>query len=109
MERWQISDKRQSIRNLCICNPRLSHAVRDMAEEVVVRKGYALVIPKRARAELDLKEGQQLTVRVEDGRMILEPLRWDPCKVLEEIITEPYEEGRDEARAEEWLKKQAGR
>jgi len=80
-----------------------------LSEEVVVGKRYALVIPKRARAQLNLKEGQRVTVRVENGRMVLDPLPWDPYKVLEKIVTEPYEEGRDEAKAEGWLKKHASR
>lgn len=67
------------------------------------------MIPKKAREELNLKEGQRVIVRVEDGRIILEPFPWDPYRVLEEIIAEPYEESKDEAKAEEWLKSHASR
>jgi len=80
-----------------------------MSEEVVIGRRYTLVIPKKAREELNLKEGQRVMVRVEDGRIILEPFPWDPYRVLEEIVTEPYEESKDEAKAEEWLKKHANR
>jgi len=79
-----------------------------MSEEVVIGRRYALVIPKKAREELNLREGQRVIVRVEDGRIILEPFPWDPGRVLEEIVREPYEEGKDEAKAEEWLKSHAG-
>ena len=80
-----------------------------MSEEVVIGRRYTLVIPKKAREELDLREGQRVMVRVEDGRIILEPFPWDPYSVLGELIREPYEESRDEAKAEEWLKKHANR
>mgnify|MGYP001046547288 CR=1 FL=1 len=80
-----------------------------MSEEVVIGRRYALVIPKKAREELNLREGQRVMVRVDDGRIILEPFPWDPYKVLGDIVVEPYEESRDEAKAEEWLKRHAGR
>jgi AbrB family looped-hinge helix DNA binding protein len=51
-----------------------------------------LVIPKAIRKELALKEGQRVLIRVENGRMVVEPLPWDPYEVLEKVIGEPYEE-----------------
>jgi AbrB family looped-hinge helix DNA binding protein len=78
-----------------------------MSEEVVIGRRYTFVIPKKVREELNLREGQRVMVRVEEGRIILEPFPWDPYSVLGEIIRESYEESRDEAKAEEWLKKHA--
>lgn len=80
-----------------------------MSEEVVIGKRSTLVIPKAIREELNLREGQRVLIRVERKSIIIEPLPWDPYKVLGEIVTEPYEEIRDEAKAEEWLKSHAGR
>lgn len=74
-----------------------------------IGRRYTLVIPKAVREELTLKEGQRVLIRVEDGRIVIEPLPWNPYKVMEEVVDEPYEEGRDEARAERWLKNRAGR
>jgi len=66
-------------------------------------------MPKKAMVELNLKKGQRVMVRVEDGRIIFESFPWDPYRVLEEIVREPYKESKDEAKAEGWLKRHAGR
>ena len=58
---------------------------------------------------MGLKEGQRVLVRAEAGKVIIEPLPSDPYRVLEEVIGEPYDEGEEEARAEEWLRGHAGR
>ncbi len=44
-----------------------------------------------------------LSVRGIDNKIILEPLPDDPFRVLDELISEPYNERTDEERAEEWL------
>ena len=80
-----------------------------MSEETVIGRKYTLVIPKAIREELNLKQGQRVLIHVENKRIIIEPLPWDPYKVLEKIVGEPYEESREEAKAEEWLKTHAGR
>jgi AbrB family looped-hinge helix DNA binding protein len=80
-----------------------------MSEEAVIGKRSTLVIPKVIREELNLKEGQRVLIRVDGERIIIEPLPWNPYRVLEELIGEPYVEARDEAKAEEWLKGRAGR
>jgi AbrB family looped-hinge helix DNA binding protein len=80
-----------------------------MSEESIIGRRYTLVIPKAVREELTLKEGQRVLIRVENGRIVIEPLPWDPYEVLEKIVGEPYEEEREEARAERWLKSRAGR
>jgi AbrB family looped-hinge helix DNA binding protein len=80
-----------------------------MSEESIIGRRYTLVIPKAVREELTLKEGQRVLIRVENGRIIIEPLPWDPYEVLEKIVGEPYEEKREEAKAERWLKDHAGR
>ena len=74
------------------------------SETVRVGKKYTIVLPKDIRSKLNIKEGDLLSVRVEGDRIILEPKRSDPFKVLEKVIGEPYDEGRDEKLAEEWLK-----
>jgi len=80
-----------------------------MSEETVIGRRYTLVIPKAVREELKLKQGQGVLVRVEGRRIIIEPLPWDPYKVMEEVVGEPYMEKREEVKAEEWLKSRAGR
>lgn len=83
--------------------------VANMSEESIIGRRYTLVIPKAVRKELTLKEGQRVLIRVENGRIVIEPLPWDPYEMLEKIVGEPYEEEREEARAERWLKSHAGR
>jgi len=77
-----------------------------MSEKAVIGKRFTLVIPKAVRERLGLREGQRVLVRVEEGRVMVEPLPWDPYGVLKEVVGEPYEE-REEAEAERWLKKRA--
>jgi len=79
-----------------------------MSEEAVIGRRYTLVIPKAVREQLTLRQGQRVLICVEGGRIIIEPLPWDPYKVMEEVVGEPYEEEREEVKAEEWLKKHAG-
>lgn len=81
----------------------------NMSEESAIGRRYTLVIPKAVREELTLKEGQRVLIHVEDGRIVIEPLPGDPYKVMEEIVGEPYEERRDEPKAERWLKNRASR
>ncbi|MFQ5710464.1 MAG: AbrB/MazE/SpoVT family DNA-binding domain-containing protein [Candidatus Geothermarchaeales archaeon] len=80
-----------------------------MSEEAVIGKRNTLVMPKNIREKLGLKEGQRVMVRAEEGKILIEPLPMDPYKVLEDVIGEPYSEAEDETRAEEWLKRHAGR
>lgn len=68
-----------------------------------------MVIPKSIREELGLEEGQRVLVRVEGGKIIIEPFPGDPFKVLGEIIKEPYDETKEEAKAERWLRQHASR
>lgn len=79
-----------------------------MSEKAVIGKRFTLVIPKVVRERLGLREGQRVLVRVEEGRVMVDPLPWDPYKVLEEVVGKPYEEKEEEAEAERWLKKHAG-
>jgi AbrB family looped-hinge helix DNA binding protein len=80
-----------------------------MSEEVVIGRRYTLVVPKSIREKLGLKEGQRTLARVEEGRIIIEPLPTDPFKVLGEVIREPYDEAEEEAKAKRWLRQHAGR
>lgn len=80
-----------------------------MSEELTIGRRYTLVIPKAIRNRLALKEGQKVLIRVEGDRIVLDPLPWDPYKVLEEVVGESYDEARDESGAEEWLRGRASR
>ncbi|RLE74884.1 MAG: hypothetical protein DRJ44_06790 [Thermoprotei archaeon] len=80
-----------------------------ICEETFIGKRYTLVIPKSVREEVGLREGQRVLVRAEAGKIIIEPLPSNPYQILEEIIGEPYNEAREETKAEKWLKKRAGR
>jgi len=75
--------------------------------EAVIGKRNTLVIPKAIREKLNLKEGQRVLMRVEEGKIVVEPLPWDPYAVLERVIREPYEEAKDETKAEKWLREHA--
>lgn len=79
-----------------------------MSEEVTIGRRYLIVIPKRVRRKLKLKEGQRALVREESGRIIVEPLPGDPYKVLAETIGDlSYSEEDYEKKAEEWMKRVA--
>ncbi len=80
-----------------------------MSEQVAIGKRFTIVIPKLIRKKLELKEGQSLLVRVEEAKLVLEPLPGDPYEVLKRVIGEPYEEQRDEKKAERWLRSHARR
>ncbi len=80
-----------------------------MSEQVAIGKRFTIVIPKLIRKKLELKEGQSLLARVEETKLVLEPLPGDPYDILERVIGEPYVERRDEKKAERWLKSHARR
>lgn len=77
--------------------------------EIVIGKRYTVVIPKAIRRELSLKEGQRALIRVEKGKVIIEPLPLNPYQVLERVVKEPYREEKEEAMVERWLKEHASR
>lgn len=76
---------------------------------MVIGKRYTLVIPKRIREKLKLKEGQRVLIRVEGDYAIIEPCPKDPFSVLREIVKGSYNEEEEEKKAEEWMKKNASR
>lgn len=79
-----------------------------MSEEVRIGKRFAIVIPKRVRRLLNLREGQAAIVSSEGGRILVEPLPDDPYRVLEDTIGDfSYSEERHEKTAEEWLRRVA--
>lgn len=80
-----------------------------MSEEIVVGRRYTLVIPKSIREELGLEEGQRAFIYIEGGKIVIEPFPGDPFKALGDVIGEPYVEAKEEAQAEKWVKKRAGR
>ena len=52
---------------------------------------------------MESMEGTELLIRIDDNKKILESSQEDPFRVLDELISEPYNERIDEKRAEEWL------
>jgi AbrB family looped-hinge helix DNA binding protein len=79
-----------------------------MSEEVRIGKRFSIVIPKRVRKLLELREGQAAMVSAEDGRILVEPLPDDPYGVLEDVLGDfSYSEERYEKTAEEWLRRVA--
>jgi len=79
-----------------------------MSEEVTIGRRFSLVIPKRAREKLGLREGQRVLVRHEGEVIVVEPLPEDPYKELSEALGDfSYSEEKYEKRAEEWLKRVA--
>ena len=83
--------------------------VGSMSEEQVIGRRFVIVIPKSIRNELAVREGQRVLIRIERGRIVIEPLPFDPYSIMEEVVGESYEEKEEESRAEEWLKSRAGR
>ena len=77
--------------------------------EVMVRVGkkFTIVIPARIRRAIDLKEGDILRVKLEGNKIILEKPPEDPFETLARIIRKPYDEEKEEKRAEEWLLRNA--
>ena len=61
------------------------------------------VILKEIASKIESMEGTKLLIRIIDNKKILESLQEDPFRVLDELISEPYNERIDEKRAEEWL------
>lgn len=80
-----------------------------MSEQAVIGKRHTIVIPKSIRSKVGMTEGQMVLVRVEHGRVIIEPLPEDPYQVLGEIVGPPYDERVDEKNVERWLKRRANR
>ncbi len=80
-----------------------------MSETVRVGRRYTVVIPRKIRRQTGLKENDLLKIWVEKGRIILEPVEYNPFKILEKVIGEPYSEETDEKAAEEWLRHARGR
>jgi len=76
---------------------------------VRVGKKHIVVIPAEIRKEVGLKEGDLLDVQVVgEKKIVLELITSDPFETLGKVIGEPYDEKKDEKRAEEWLKKRSG-
>ncbi len=77
-----------------------------MSEEIVIGRKYSVVIPKRVRKKVNLREGQHASIRVDAGRILIELLPLDPDAALDEVIGDfTYNEKEHEARVEELLKR----
>jgi len=79
-----------------------------MSEQTIVGKRFTIVVPKSLRRKLNLREGQTIMMRAEEGKLLIEPLPADPYAVLKKVIGKPYEERKDERKAEAWIKSRAG-
>ncbi len=77
------------------------------SSRTIVGRRFAIVVPKSVRKKVNLKEGQQVIVRAEEGKLVIEPLPDEPLKVLERVIGKPYSEHRDEKKAELWAMQHA--
>lgn len=77
------------------------------SDRAIVGKRFCIVVPKAVRKKLNLREGQRVIVRADEGKLVIEPLPSEPLKVLERVIGEPYNERRDERKAELWAIKHA--
>lgn len=80
-----------------------------LSEQVIIGKRHTVVIPKSIRSKVGITEGQKVLIRVEKGRVVMEPLPEDPYRVIGEIVGRPYDENVDEKKAEKWLRKYARR
>jgi len=80
----------------------------ELSEDVVVGKRYTVVIPKSIRKKLKIEEGERVSIKVRGNEIVMEPLTKDSYATLARLIGEPYDERRDERKAEELTKKLAG-
>ncbi|MEX0568616.1 MAG: AbrB/MazE/SpoVT family DNA-binding domain-containing protein [Candidatus Njordarchaeota archaeon] len=71
-----------------------------MAEAFV--KNNAIILPREIMDLLGLSEGDMLEVRLENGNIVLEPLR-DPFKILEEVLGDFTYNRRARTEAEKYL------
>ncbi|HLF07284.1 MAG TPA: AbrB/MazE/SpoVT family DNA-binding domain-containing protein [Thermoplasmata archaeon] len=80
-----------------------------MIVQATIGRRHTLVIPKAVRGRLSLNVGQRVLLRIRGGSVELIPLPEDPGAVLAKLIKEPYDEKKDEPRAQRWLMERAGR
>jgi AbrB family looped-hinge helix DNA binding protein len=80
----------------------------EMTEEITIGRRFSVVIPKKIREKIKLKEGQTAIITTEDGRVIMEPLPENPYQILAEALGNiNYREKKHEKKAEEWLRRVA--
>ena len=79
-----------------------------MSEQTIVGRRHTIVVPKSIRKLVPLKEGQDVLLRAEGDKIVIEPLPNDPYETLKQVIGQPYEEERDERRTEQWVRRRAG-
>ncbi len=63
-----------------------------MAVALKIRRKGILIIPKRLREEVNIKEGEEVSVEVKDGALLIRPLRpivvdVDP-NIVDELLRE---------------------
>ena len=57
-----------------------------MGRFIVVRSRYTVTIPREIRRKVPVKEGDYMEIYVVDGKIVLEPIGYDPAERLSELI-----------------------
>ncbi len=66
----------------------------------VIRVGrkFEIVIPKNVRERVNIEEGDLLEVEVEENKIILKKVEYNPYEVLKRVVGESYNEEIDEKK-----------
>jgi AbrB family looped-hinge helix DNA binding protein len=76
-----------------------------LEESIRVGKKNVVVIPSKIRKEVAIGEGDLVKIRAEGGKIVIEKMPSEPFKVLAKVIGEPYDEKRDERKANAWIRR----
>jgi len=74
-----------------------------MSEFIKIGKRYTIVIPKKIREKLRLKEGQTSEIEIDKGKLVITPKVPDPFEKMDELIGSITYEDKIEKKAEKWL------
>lgn len=74
-----------------------------MSEVIKIGKKYTIVIPKKMREKLGLKEGQISEIDIEEEKIVITPKALNPFERLGELIGSVTYEEKTERKAEKWL------
>jgi AbrB family looped-hinge helix DNA binding protein len=64
-----------------------------------------MIIPAEMRAKLDIKPGTRISVSIEDGKLILQPIAANPLDVLQGMFKggpSMFDEMQKERRSDKW-------
>jgi len=76
-----------------------------LEESIRVGKKNVVVIPSKIRKEVSIGEGDLVKIRAEGGKIVIEKMPSEPFKVLAKVSGEPYDEKRDERKANAWIRR----